>query len=319
MLRILGVLLIVLSHLGADLIDIYRTQGIEAVKKQLEKQLEERTYWEKFLENKDVKYGYYEDTKYLIFCQKNKKKLKVYKKIDNGFSQIINDSVIVGKKEGDKQIEGDLKTPIGAYELTNKITKLDSFYGPLALVTSYPNTFDKLLNKKGHGIWIHGMPIDKNREEYTKGCIALDNPELENIDKNIDIEKSILLISQDSLKKSSKDEISLILSSIYKWKNAWKESDIDEYLSFYSSEFKKDNRMNLEQFSTYKKRIFRKNEKKSIDFYNIDVIPYPNSLNKKMYKVVMDEKYFTKNYRFEGKKELYLEIKDNKIQILAES
>lgn len=319
MLRILGVLLFALSYLGADLIDIYRTQGIEAVKKQLEAQLEKRTYWEKFLLNKDVQYGYYESTKYLIFCQKDKKELKVYKKVDNRFSQIINDSVIIGEKEGDKKIEGDLKTPEGAYELTTKITKLDSFYGPLALVTSYPNTFDKVLNKKGHGIWIHGMPINEEREEYTKGCIALDNPKLKNIDQSIDIDKSVLLISKNDLITSSKDEISLILSSIYKWKNAWKESDIDRYLSFYSSEFKKKNGMNLEQFAQYKTRIFSKKEKKTIEFSSIDVIPYPNSLNKHMFKIVMDEKYNTKNYKFNGKKELYLEIKNNEIKILAES
>lgn len=319
MLRILGVLLFTLSYLGADLIDIYRTQGIEAVKKQLEAQLEKRTYWENFLLNKDVQYGYYEATKYLIFCQKDKKELKVYKKVDNRFSQIINDSVIIGEKEGDKKIEGDLKTPEGAYELTTKITKLDSFYGPLALVTSYPNTFDKVLNKKGHGIWIHGMPLNEDREEYTKGCIALDNPKLENIDKSIDINKSVLLISKNDLITSSKDDISLILSSIYKWKNAWKESDIDRYLSFYSSEFKKKNGMDLEKFAQYKTRIFSKKEEKTIEFSSIDVIPYPNSLNKQMFKVVMDEKYNTKTYKFDGKKELYLEIKNNEIKILAES
>jgi hypothetical protein len=37
-----------------------------------------------------------------------------------------------------------------------------------------------------------------------------------------------------------------------------------------------------------------------------------------MYKVLMDEDYRTRSYSFVGKKELYLEVKDNKIQILSE-
>ncbi len=37
-----------------------------------------------------------------------------------------------------------------------------------------------------------------------------------------------------------------------------------------------------------------------------------------MFKIVMDEDYKTKYYTFVGKKELYIELKDNKIEILAE-
>ncbi len=64
-----------------------------------------------------------------------------------------------------------MKTPEGVYELTSKLTKLDSFYGPLALVTSYPNTFDKAMNKKGHGIWIHGMPLDEKEKSLLKDVL----------------------------------------------------------------------------------------------------------------------------------------------------
>ena len=48
-------------------------------------------------------------------------------------------------------------------------------------------------------------------------------------------------------------------------------------------------------------------------------MPYPNDMNKKIYKVVMDELYKTRTYKFDGKKELYLEILNGKISILNES
>ncbi len=311
-------LTIIINIMFADLVDIYRSQGLDAVKNQLEKELTKETYWQEYLSDKNVDYGYYESKKYVILAQKDAKEIALYKVDRGNYDLVLRDSVIVGEKEGDKQIEGDLKTPTGAYELTNKLTKLDQFYGPLALVTNYPNTFDKTLNKKGHGIWIHGMPLNEDREEYTKGCIALDNPRLKELDKNIEFNKSILLISEDTIKKASKEDISLILASIFKWREAWKKSDINEYLKFYSESFKRHDGMSINQFKKYKKRIFSKKEKKKIEFSNINIFPYPNSLNKQMFKVLMHEDYRTKYYTFVGKKELYIELKDNKIEILAE-
>ncbi|RYA23670.1 L,D-transpeptidase family protein [Malaciobacter marinus] len=316
--RILALFAFCVTFLFADLIDVYRTQGIDAVKEKLEKQLQEKSYWNNFLEKKDVTYGYYESTKFLILVEKGTKELKVLKNVNNLFSQVVQDDVIVGEKSGDKQVEGDLKTPEGVYELTSKLTKLDSFYGPLALVTSYPNTFDKAMNKKGHGIWIHGMPLDEKREEFTQGCIALDNPNLMNLDKNISLNDALVLISEAKIEKVKKDDISSILSFIYKWKDAWRKSDIERYLSFYSNDFKRYDGLGLDGFSQYKKRIFSRKEDKTIIFSNINIIPYPNSLNKKMYKVLMDEKYRTRNHKFDGKKELFIELKDNTIKILTE-
>ncbi|MFY4754470.1 hypothetical protein ACOTV2_11995, partial [Aliarcobacter butzleri] len=78
------------------------------------------------------------------------------------------DSMIAGETAGDKFLEGDKKTPDGACELVQKRTGLVQFYGPFALVTEYPNTFDKSLDKKGHAIWVHGMPFNGDREKFTQ-------------------------------------------------------------------------------------------------------------------------------------------------------
>lgn len=318
MLRLLILCICFINFVNADLAYLYRTQGIDAVKAEIEQQLKQKQYWKKYLDNKDVKFGYYESKQFIIYCEKQTKRLSLYKNEKHQLSKLSTSDVIIGEKEGDKQIEGDLKTPEGAYELTSKITKLDSFYGPLALVTSYPNTFDKSIKKKGHGIWIHGMPLNEKREDYTKGCIALDNPALSELEKRIVFEKAILLISNSAVKDATKDELSSILSFIYSWKEAWKTSNSKNYLSFYSKDFKKANGSNFETFSKYKQRLFLKKEDKNIEFRNINIMPYPNSLNKRMFKIVMDEDYKTESYVFNGKKELYIEIKKNDISILSE-
>ena len=303
---------------STDFITIYRSEGINSVQREIENKLKDIKYWQEYLKDKNVDLGYYEFKKFVLLAQKEQSEITLYQKEENNHKLVLKDSVILGENQGDKYTEGDKKTPEGSYDLVEKKTNVDSFYGPFALVTSYPNIFDQSIDKKGSGIWIHGMPFNMDREKFTKGCIALNNNELENLEKNLDYNKTILLIAGKEFKKPTKEEMALILSSIYKWKDAWKNSNIDEYLSFYSNDFKRADKTGFNLFSEQKRSIFAKNEQKSIRFSNVDISPYPNSLEKNMFKVSMDEEYLSPNVKFNGKKELFLEIANNQVKILSE-
>ena len=91
---------------------------------------------------------------------------------------------IHGENEGDKQVEGDLKTPEGVYFVRGKIqVPLDfEMYGNHAYVLNYPNPIDILRGKTGGGIWIHskGKPIAGQR---TQGCVAIDLEDIKALDK----------------------------------------------------------------------------------------------------------------------------------------
>ena len=311
-------LFVVLNLFGKDYVNIYRFQGINEVEKEIEKSLTDSNYWREYLADKNVDYGYYEYKKYVLVAQKEQLEMSLFERVGNDYKLVVRNNVIVGENRGDKFLEGDKKTPEGAYELTEKKTQLDQFYGPFALVTTYPNVFDQSLDKNGSGIWIHGMPFNGGRENFTRGCIALDNNELENLERSLDITKTILLTSNNEFKKATKEDIAQILAMIFKWRDTWKYSNIDDYLSFYSTEFKKADKSDFAQFSEFKRRVFAKDEKKIINFTNIDISPYPNSLNKTMYKVLMDEEYLSPTVKFYGKKELFLEIVNNQVKILSE-
>jgi murein L,D-transpeptidase YafK len=301
-----------------DLVDIYRQDGINPVQKILDQQLTKKEYWEQYLENKFTKYGYYESIQYVMVSQKHMKNIFLYDTKNN--KELFSSSVFVGEKKGDKKVEGDLKTPVGAYKLTNRITTLDPFYGPLALATNYPNLLDQSQGKTGHGIWIHGLPEEGERDDFTQGCIALENPNMLKLDQSINIKNSILLISEDNYAPAKKNHIATILASVFAWRDAWKYSDIDTYLSFYDQEnFLRSNGQRIEEFTQSKTRLFQRDEKKKIIFSNINVIPYPNDANKVIYKVIMDELYETKTYKFQGKKEIFVELQDGTMKILAES
>jgi len=99
--------------------------------------------------------------------------------------------------KGHKQREGDERTPEGRYELDFKNENSD-YYKSIRI--SYPNRFDRLAAKSagyspGGAIMIHGLP---GRElelpprawqafNWTDGCIAVTNEEMDEIWSSVDV------------------------------------------------------------------------------------------------------------------------------------
>ncbi len=312
-------LFILTSSLFANnILTDYRMNGIHNVQKQMDSELTKVEYWDLQLKNLDTKFGYIESYSNILACDKSNSTLTLYTKDNNQSYRLKKQySAYTGKLEGDKAKEGDLRTPIGIYNITKKISKLDSFYGPLAFVTSYPNVYDKYRGKNGSGIWIHGLPTQQERDEYTKGCIAIDNSSIKGLDKNIEIDKTLLIIKKEEHKKDiDKATLSVILSELYSWRFSWIYNDIKSYLNYYSPEFVRYDGMNYKRFQKYKRRIFQKEEKKEIIFNNLNVLPYPNSSN--IYKISFQEKYRSKNFEFTGDKVLVVKYENSKIKIITE-
>lgn len=85
---------------------------------------------------------------------------------------------------GDKEFEGDGKTPEGVYRISLK--NPESNYH-LSLKISYPNTEDRAYasskgRSPGGDIFIHGGPRNKvYQRDWTAGCIALSDKEMEQV------------------------------------------------------------------------------------------------------------------------------------------
>jgi len=305
---------------SSNFIDIYRFKGSDELSKYIEKILSDKEYWLKRLENKEVKWGYFESNKDILVCIKSKKILKIYEQKKNTFHLINNVNVLTGL-DGDKREEGDLRTPVGVYKLKSLLNKVDDFYGPFAFVTEYPNLLDKINHKNGHGIWIHGLPLKGKRDNNnTRGCIVMDNEMLKKLKKEIDYKNTYLLISEDTPLTAAKGEIASILAFIYKWRRAWKNNDFESYKNFYDSSFKYADKKDLKQFLEYKKRVFanKKYQKVEIYFSNIDIVPYQNINKQKIFRINMFERYLSDNYKYEGPKEIYVKFTDNGLKIIAE-
>lgn len=306
------------------IIDDYRKSDLQNVESKIQALLDNEDFWYSILKYQDTQYGYYENTNYLFVANKQIPSLSLYQIKNGKLISVGKSDAIVGSGKGDKKVSGDLTTPIGVYELKNKLTKLDQYYGPMAFVTSYPNAYDRSLKRTGYGIWIHGMPLDGNRDEKnTKGCIAIENDEIGKYDKLIKYHNTLLLTYDGNYNEPTKEELAIILAQLHQWKDAWEKGDFNPYFAFYSQDFKKPDGTGYQAYKKYKQKIFGKNEVKQIRISKFDITPYPNEENKKIFRVTFNQDYSAFDgkrltYKSNDRKELYLTIVDGKIKILLE-
>ncbi|HEF9466219.1 TPA: murein L,D-transpeptidase, partial [Campylobacter coli] len=308
--KILAFYFICISALGAsDLVKIYLNQGLDAVGVAIEKELTNKDFWLDEIGDRNISLGYYDDDVAIVLTNKTDKILRVYSYSDGKIKQDFEQKAIITGLMGDKQVEGDLKTPVGFYELGRKFNPGDPYYGPFAFATTYPNLLDKVQGKTGGGIWIHGYPLDGTRldEFKTRGCIALFNENLEEFAKVVQDKKVFAMTEEKEKVRAKKEDIAALLADLFAWKLAWTDSDINTYLNFYDEkQFKRFDKMKFEQFASMKKSIFSRKEDKKIKFSDINISPYPNVENETMYRISFYEDYYTKNYQFKGDKILYV-------------
>ena len=106
----------------------------------------------------------------------------------------------IGKLGMLKQAEGDQRTPLGVYFVTRALApkRIAERYGSRALVLNYPNPYDRVEGRTGDGIWLHGVSAtDYVRPPWaTDGCIALANPQIEELAKFISPQGTPILVAE---------------------------------------------------------------------------------------------------------------------------
>jgi len=142
----------------------------------------------------------HDDQRYVILVDTTRSRLFLY---ENAFPQprLVTDFYVSQGKMGAVKVrEGDKRTPIGVYTITELLPKekLTDFYGPIALPINYPNSWDKRLGKTGYGIWLHGVPKKyvSRPPKSSDGCVVLANQDLLALKKFVDIGNTQVVISE---------------------------------------------------------------------------------------------------------------------------
>jgi hypothetical protein len=90
--------------------------------------------------------------------------------------------VSVGLHGAEKRADGDQRTPLGVYWITNQFAahQIQARFGLGALGINYPNAWDRSQGRSGRGLFVHGVPANTlARLPYaTDGCVALANDDL---------------------------------------------------------------------------------------------------------------------------------------------
>ena len=218
-------------------------------------------------------------------------------------------SCSTGQVRGDKQKQGDRKTPEGIYFLEKRLTRGLNYdlYGKLAFTLNYPNPVDRIKGKTGYGIWIHGRG-HKITEFETKGCVALNMSDITALEHGIILQKTPVAIARKASWRDDETNPGLeseIVRLTREWAKSWAKKS-DEFFSFYHGEKFTLSGQNFKRFTRRKKRLFQKYS--WIDVY----VHQPKALAGPGYVVsFFGQVYRTSSFLSTGIKRLYWQKSEN--------
>jgi len=149
--------------------------------------------------------------------------------------------VSVGKQGVDKTVEGDQRTPLGVYFVSDRVGKesLSVAFGAGAMELNYPNLFDQLHGRTGSGIYVHGVPFNtySRPPKDSDGCVTLANDELLMLMNTVPVHDTPVIITRqihwvsDDAARLRKAEI---LDAVNHWQSVRSGADPGALDAFYA-------------------------------------------------------------------------------------
>ena len=213
--------------------------------------------------------------------------------------------IAIGKAEGDKERQGDNKTPEGIYftkGVINGKQLTQAKYGPVAIPLNFPNPMDQLQGKTGYGIWLHGVG-ERHIEDakVTEGCVAFVNSEISSLLTWLQPNHGVVVIARNASDVNRTDDVAAVLKESQDWVDAWAHRDVDRYIDHYSNDFD-NNGKNKDAYKIYKTAVFHGYKEMHVSMNSVRVVTHPK------YAVVMMNQDFSGDNRFksDGRKMLYM-------------
>jgi len=261
---------------------------------------------------------------YVILVDKKTNKLHVAQYNHQEYQILKTYNCTVGKVQGDKEEEGDLKTPEGVYFFNAFLTppSLKAKFGVMAFYINYPNPFDVMAGHTGFDIMLHATnePERLKKEFDSEGCVVVNNEHIAEIKPYIKLSLSPILIFPDFTSDYKKPAADPKLDKFFKgWVEAWEARDVEKYIHHYHSGFK-SGAMDKAGWKAYKANLNTRYADIKVNPENIQYYRHPK------YSVVM----FIQNYqsklkgggwgfRSRGTKILYVAEEEGMPKIVSEN
>lgn len=240
-----------------------------------------------------------DDQKYALVIDTHRSRLYLYEN-DAGTPRLVADYYVSSGKNGPQKVrEGDEKTPIGVYHITASLPreKLSDFYGIGAFPINYPNEWDRMQGRNGHGIWLHGTPSNtySRPPRSSNGCVVLSNADLEEIARKLQVGLTPVIISDD-VQWLSDDEVAserkALDGELEQWRADWESLDTDRYLAHYSADFSAPG-LNLDAWSRHKRLVNGSKTWIKVKVSNLSMFEDPSQAG--LVSVTFDQEYQSNN------------------------
>jgi murein L,D-transpeptidase YafK len=256
------------------------------------------------------------DHRYAVVADLPRSRLYV---LDNSGGQLhrIRDLYVSIARNGyGKQNAGDLRTPVGIYRVVSFTSgpRLPAFYGAGAYPLNYPNSWDRMHGRTGHGIWLHGVPPDTYARppHASEGCVVLANSDLVDLKSLIvpGVTPVVLADQVDWLPAADIEQRREELSKrIDAWRERWSARDTEAYLSYYADDFHTDDGMDRKAFAIHKRRVNQSKHHIEVRVSDLDLFSYPGEQNLVLAEFTQD--YRSDNYAQTTRKEQYWEREED--------
>lgn len=216
--------------------------------------------------------------KHFILVSLTQHRLYLFENKNTGLTLLNNLYVGIGKAGYGKEREGDKKTPLGIYKITQYKSKdeLPDLYGNGAFVLNYPNLWDAAHKKTGSGIWLHGVPksLYNRPPQSSRGCITMTNTLVDSLKDNIDLNKTLVITTTDIewlAKNKIKERQTTLLNALEDWRLDWESLNTINYLKHYSPHFQ-NRRKNYAQWVEHKTRVNNRKTFIKVSLSDISII-----------------------------------------------
>ncbi|MDB5808381.1 MAG: hypothetical protein JWN94_503 [Betaproteobacteria bacterium] len=262
------------------------------------------------------------EQKHVLIVDTRQSTLYVFEN-NNGAPRYVADYYVTSGKNGaDKTKQGDKKTPLGVYHVTDNLPreKLGALYGVGAFPISYPNEMDRREGRNGNGIWLHGVPLDtySRPPRASDGCVVLTNQDLQALGKNLRIGVTPVIIANgiDWIKPESVEAMRKeLISGVEAWRQDWESLNIDSYLKHYAPGFS-SGPQNLAAWSQQKRQVNAAKNFIKVKLEHVSAFLYPGRDD--LAVVTFDQDYTSSNLSNQMKKRQYWLFEKGRWRILYE-
>lgn len=185
-------------------------------------------------------------TRYAIAVDTSRARLYLFENSPQGLQLVEDFYVSVGKQGVDKLLEGDQRTPLGVYFITDHLSPrlLQRRFGAGALPLNYPNAYDRLKGRTGSGILLHGVPLTTYSRPPldSDGCVAMANEDLQRLaarlpqrDTPVVITRQIKWVQAAQAAQAKHTERETFMRSVQAWQQARMTSNAQALQSLYES------------------------------------------------------------------------------------